>query len=64
MIPPLTPLFAGRPTDTIQRPAPSYMPQLDITDSTWRTVGCETATDPSIGLRPPLASVAAITPRS
>ena len=34
MIPPLTPLLAGRPTDTIQRPAPSYMPQLDITAST------------------------------
>ena len=38
MIAPPTPLLAGNPTLVTQSPAPSYMPQVVITDSTrWAT---------------------------
>ena len=37
-MPPDTPLLAGRPTPTNHSPAPSYIPQLAITESTMRTV--------------------------
>ena len=63
-MPPDTPLLAGRPTPTNHSPAPSYIPQLAITDRTMRTVRGDAARTPVIGLRPPAASVAAMIARS
>ena len=45
-IPPDTPLFAGRPTSNSHSPAPSYMPQVAMTDSTSRTVSSPAACSP------------------
>ena len=64
MMPPQTPLFAGRPTVYIHSPAPSYMPHVAMTLSTDLTVDSEAARAPGDGLRPPAARVAAMTARS
>src|SRR5690625_3635240 len=64
MIPPATPDFAGSPTSLTQSPALSYIPQVSITDSTWREATRDSTLSPVSGLVPPEARVAAITARS
>ena len=56
--------MAGSPTALIHAPAPSYMPQLAITESTWRTTSGRTAAVPVSGCTPPFASVAPTSARS
>ncbi len=63
-IPPPTPDLAGRPTRNIHSPDQSYMPHVAITVSTRLTLAADSARSPVRGLRPPLASVAAMTARS
>ena len=64
MIPPETPLLAGKPTVEIQSPAESYMPQVAITLITWRATHSSTTRSSLSGCTPPLARVAAIRARS
>ena len=55
----------GRHADVdTHSPAESYMPQVVITLSTRSTYSRSSARSPVTGLTPPLASVAAIRPRS
>ncbi|GGS46089.1 hypothetical protein GCM10010221_51440 [Streptomyces parvus] len=62
--PPATPLLAGMPTWVPQSPAASYIPQLNMTLSTWRTTGSGTTCSPERGFIPRFANVAAIMARS
>ena len=63
--PPLTPLLAGRPTRSSHSPEKSYMPQLAMIDRTSRATRlARRRARPWSGLKPPNASVAAITARS
>ncbi len=64
MMPPPTPDFAGSPTRTIHSPASSYIPQVDITDSTRETTVGDNMRSPLTGRTPPVASTAAIIDRS
>ena len=64
MMPPPTPLLAGMPTEETQSPAESYMPQVSMTDMTWRTWAPVKTCLPVTGCTPPLARVAAMSARS
>ena len=59
-----TPLFAGMPTVLIHWPEASYMPHVAITLSTCVQTHVGTTCSPVTGLRPPAASVIAMTARS
>jgi len=63
-IPPPTPLFAGRPTEVTQSPAPSYIPHVVMTLSNRCAVSLEKTVRPVRGFIPPFAIVAPIPARS
>ena len=64
MMPPPTPLLAGRPVWYSHFPESSYSPAVDITARTLGTFGGSMTCLPMIGFLPLDASVAAIVARS
>ena len=64
MMPPPTPLLAGRPVWYSHFPESSYSPAVDITARTLGTLAASMTCLPVTGFLPPDASVAAIVARS